>query len=80
VHGTVTVSLSLNFIIGVAIIHLSERTKLVSGEGSCNSFIAVSRAVTVEKFNILAEKECYRQRGETSKASRILGKTRGSDN
>jgi hypothetical protein len=57
------------------LIHLTERTELVSGETSVTVCIAV-RGIQREKMieRQREREECDRQRGETSKARRILGK------
>jgi hypothetical protein len=57
---------------------LTERTELVSGETSVTVLRSSWRDTALEN-DIETEKESDRQRGETSKARRILGKTRGSD-
>jgi hypothetical protein len=58
---------------------LIDKTELVSGGGSCNDFIAVSRAEIVGKVDTGTERGCKRTiEGETSKARRILGNTWGS--
>jgi hypothetical protein len=44
----------------------------------CNDFAQQLEGYSVGEM-IQEEKECDRQRDETSKARRILGKTRGSD-
>jgi hypothetical protein len=57
---------------------LTERTELVSGETSVMVCIAV-RGIQRGKMIQEQRKKCDTQRGDTSKARRILGKTRGSD-
>jgi hypothetical protein len=56
-------------------IHLTERTELVSGETSVTVLYSSKRDTAWEN-DIETGKECDRQREETSKARRILGKTR----
>jgi hypothetical protein len=65
--------------LGVGIIHLIERTKLVSGEISVTVCIAVSRGRQHGR-NDTGTEECDRKRGDkTVNARRILGKTWDSD-
>jgi hypothetical protein len=59
-------------------IHLIERTELVSGETCVTVCIAV-RGIERGRMMYRQREECDRQREETSKARKILGKTRGSD-
>jgi hypothetical protein len=63
-------------LLGVGIIHLIDRTRLESGMTCVTVCIAVVRSI--QRGINDTERECDRG-GKTSKARRILGKTRGSD-
>jgi hypothetical protein len=64
--------------LGVGVIHLTERTELVSGE-ICVTVCIVVRGIQRGRMMYRQREECVRQRGETGKVRRILGKTRDSD-